>query len=1002
MHARLYWDAVDVHHDGGDVTGAGVESVIAPLADGTPDAAHGFDLLRELAPVDPADALAAGTVVGDYRIDTVIGHGGMGLVYRAIHVHDAGAVAIKVLRPLHSTNATSRLRFDREFEVARKLDHPHIVSVLSTGIFEERRYIVMRLIHGPSLANAKTMPVDEAGAREWCGRFATIARALNHAHASGIIHRDVKPSNVLVDKDGRLMLADFGIARTAEDDALTTTTAVVGTPVYMPPEQAGTSDDVDARSDVYSLGATIYHWFTGRPPFDVKQNYAATVHAIHKEHPAPVRTIAPFLPETLARVITRAMAKKPVDRYPDADALARDLDRVARGEPLEKPRNTRRERALLIALVATVLAFATTAAIVYPSWQRRLARIETESKYVENIASASALLGRGFPRRATEALDACPIELRNFEWHYLDRKLRPWTHTLAGVETVELAAYSSDEKSLALIGSGTLTIFDTDGWRRRTSVGIPSSPFGLAMAPSDGPAVIGYADGYVEIRHAGDGRVLKRFRAHTRHATQLAFAPDGTWFVSGGADGRTRVWSTSTGEPVREFAKHGGELKAVAVSHDGKRVITATWQGKAIVWQVATGQSLATLSAPRAPRFNGFAFSPDDRLIASVHFGGDLVGIWDAASGRRVHTLWHEGGHSHDPAFSRDGRRLVVAQQHLGLRAWNVEDWRPQPVTPSWASRTAGSGRFPLLTEKNACHVIDLAAGPVLPKGRYCLFHAVVARDGQSIFTSRDAGPVRRHWFDGRPPTRYPLTGPYRLELSPDGTTLFAAGTKGVVKVAVEKRTATPLDAHGTKIHRLTPSPDGRLLASASDSQVCVTHADSGKVVKRLPGRRVRAGLVFMNNATRIAGCSTDGTIRIWDLETGEQVGDAAVGALVFAFAVDAQQRRFATVGGDGAIRIFDCRTLVKLHEMNTGYLTQGIAFTPDGSRLLTLGYWDGLDVWDVRTGRRLLADRVEGIGRFNPGRFLAPDPSGLRFFSGGPDFRLQVWDGRPRGNGND
>jgi TolB-like protein/tRNA A-37 threonylcarbamoyl transferase component Bud32/Tfp pilus assembly protein PilF len=258
-----------------------------------------------------------------YRVERVIGEGGMATVYLAEDLKHKRKVAVKVMRPELAATLGSD-RFLREVEIAANLSHPHILPMYDSGEAEGVLYYVMPYVEGESLAarlkREGELPVPEALriARE-------VADALAYAHKRSIIHRDIKPANILLG-EGHALVADFGIARAleAESEAITRTGLAIGTPQYMSPEQATGAKDVDARTDLYALGAVLYEMLAGEPPFTGRSPQAVVARAL-TESPRPLASARQGLPAGLEAVVTRALAKRPVDRQATAAIMAEEL-----------------------------------------------------------------------------------------------------------------------------------------------------------------------------------------------------------------------------------------------------------------------------------------------------------------------------------------------------------------------------------------------------------------------------------------------------------------------------------------------------------------------------------------------------------------------------------------------------------------------------------------------------------------------------------------------------
>ncbi|MBL7223054.1 MAG: protein kinase, partial [Candidatus Brocadiae bacterium] len=277
------------------------------------------------APPSAGDPLI-GQTLGEFVIESVLGRGGMGAVYKGTQPSLGRSVAIKVLPERLASDASFIERFHREARAAAAINHPNIIEVYSIGKDKGHEYIAMELVDGESLRDVLRregrIPPDRA-----LELMKQVADALAVAHAQGILHRDIKPDNILLTKRGRAKVADFGLAKQTDTDvSITITGQTLGTPLYIPPE-AAQGAKLDARSDLYSLGATFYHLMAGRPPF--KGATAAELIIKHDQaRVAPLQQVAPDVAPAFARIIHRLLRKKPADRYPDGCALLEALQRV--------------------------------------------------------------------------------------------------------------------------------------------------------------------------------------------------------------------------------------------------------------------------------------------------------------------------------------------------------------------------------------------------------------------------------------------------------------------------------------------------------------------------------------------------------------------------------------------------------------------------------------------------------------------------------------------------
>lgn len=337
--------------------------------------------VEDIGPVDPAATL------GDFQLLRELGRGGMGVVYEAEQCSLGRRVALKVLPFAAMLDARQKRRFQNEAHAAAQLSHPHIVDVIGVGCERGVHYYAMRLIDGPTLAEVitelrrnqqngvKSQPtVHDSGLSTTSPRdyyrsvarlMADVAGALDYAHHAGVVHRDIKPSNILLDGRGNAWITDFGLARLETSPELTMTGDLLGTLRYMSPEQLlGNPAAVDQRTDIYSLGATLYELLTLRPVFETRDR-AMLSRAIAVEPPRPPRKLAKGLPVELESIVHKALEKNPADRYRTAGDLAEDLNRFLDHRPIRARRSRtiayaksfwRRHQVLLVAVLTTLLA----------------------------------------------------------------------------------------------------------------------------------------------------------------------------------------------------------------------------------------------------------------------------------------------------------------------------------------------------------------------------------------------------------------------------------------------------------------------------------------------------------------------------------------------------------------------------------------------------------------------------------------------------------------------
>jgi serine/threonine protein kinase len=368
--------------------------------------------------------------LGDYTLRRQIGRGGMGVVYEAWQHSMDRRVALKVLPAGVAADRKSFVRFMREAQTAGQLSHQNVVAVYSTGVEEGTPWYSMEYVEGQTLAQvlrrARQTDADTGDAETPFGKreeqqfylnlakaMAEVAEGLQHAHSRGVIHRDIKPSNLILDRNGCLRILDFGLARLEGQESLTSSGDFVGTPLYMSPEQARRRKiPIDHRTDVYSLGATVYEMLTLRPPFQGK-DHQDTLSQIIERDPREPRKLNPRVPRDLETIALKCLRKDLGDRYGTAEALAQDLRRFVRGDPIEaRPQATwerlarrmRRQRTALLAAAVFVLLGGLAGWLAYRSLESERARRLAEyprvvGEAVEKLSSGAFSLEVGQPAR---------------------------------------------------------------------------------------------------------------------------------------------------------------------------------------------------------------------------------------------------------------------------------------------------------------------------------------------------------------------------------------------------------------------------------------------------------------------------------------------------------------------------------------------------------------------------------------------------------------------------
>ena len=619
---------------------------------------------------------------GDYEIIREIARGGMGVVFEARQVSLNRTVALKMILAGQLANDTDVRRFHTEAEAAANLDHPGIVPIFEVGQHEGQHYFSMGFVEGQSLSQRLAdgpLPVREAA-----DLIRRVSDAIQYAHERGVIHRDLKPANILLDQNGNPRVTDFGLAKKVQGDSgLTGSGQIMGTPSYMPPEQAGAKrGEVGPAADVYALGGTLYALVTGRPPFQAATAMDTVIQVISDE-PVPPRRLNASIPRDLETICLKCLEKEPGKRYASAAALGEDLGRYLAGEPIVARPVTRSERAVkwarrkpaiaaLMGLVALVAAFGLGGVL----WQWRAAvkarnvaqareqdardaqakeRVQTELAKQQTELAEQRLYdvrmnfvqrywedynGNLFRQALDEQLPANQggIDRRGFEWFYWQRKISSGHITLKGhTGWVKSVAFSPDGQRLACASTnGTVTLWDTGtGQETLTLKGRTIGVFAVAFSPDGKRLATGSMTGSVKLWDTGNGRETPMpLKGHTVLVHSVAFSPDGRHLASAGGDGTVMVWDAGTGQETLTLKGHNGGVLSVAFSPDGKRLASGGGNGTVKVWDAGTAREVLAFKGHSAP-VSGVAFSPDGKRLASAS-NDQTVKVWDTGTGQEM------------------------------------------------------------------------------------------------------------------------------------------------------------------------------------------------------------------------------------------------------------------------------------------------------------------------------------------------------------------------------
>jgi eukaryotic-like serine/threonine-protein kinase len=969
-------------------------------------AAIAFDTTSDTCAAAVETGTASKRRLGGYELIEEIGRGGMGVVYRARQIGLDREVAVKALRQGPFADAGEVTRFRREAAAAASLRHPNIVAVHEVGEADGHTYFSMDLVRGPTLAELVRDGAMEPGRAARCVH--AIAEAVAAAHAQGILHRDLKPSNVIIDSDGEPRVTDFGLAKRLESAEATVTEQIAGSPAYMPPEQADPRQGgATVATDVYSLGALLYHLLTGRPPFQ-GETVSAILLQVQNAEPLAPRLLNPGLPRDLETISLKCLEKESSRRYASAQDLADELGRFLRNEAIvarpvssaERLVRWCRRKPAVASLAASVflLLVALSVGASIAAWRIEHAR---RGEHEERAKAIQANL------KLAESVSF--LELQRAEAFFRSGD--------ASLGLAHLAAVLRRDPSNRLAAERILSALLHRNWVVPSGKPLVQSEVvhSVAFSPGGQFVVSGGADQVARVWDAATRTEITHL-VHPDDVRDACFSPDETRVATACGDGYARIWNWRKGEVTVGPLKHDSFVMAVSFSPEGERIVTACGDGTATVWSTRTGESLLRLSGHK-DELRQAVFSPDGRLIATAGYDG-TVRLWNSRTGEAVGPVLRHNGWVLGAAFSPDGGRLATSSRDRTAMIW---DWATgAPLLPGFRHpdglndvRFDPTGRILATTGfDSTVRLWDTHSGELLSqpfRHHEQVNQASFSPDGHMLATAADDSTTAKDdstlkfWEIRLSET---LKEPMRhnsargeltwADFSEDGKRVVTTSSDATARIwdCPTARSTLPPLRHAAPVHRAYFSSDGRFLATAcSDGSTWIWDARTGV---RLKGPFQHAASVFFAAFSpddgRLVTASADGTARVWDIESEQPVtpplkhkGDVSVAR----FSPDGT--RVATASDDNSARVWrsskDGTPVTEI--LRHTDKVRDVQFSPDGHRVVTASMDNTARVWDVHTGktigRPLQHERTVQTAAFSP--------NGIWIVTASLDHTARVWD---------
>ncbi|MFH2000404.1 MAG: protein kinase, partial [Planctomycetota bacterium] len=942
-------------------------------------------------------ASEAGKRIGDFRILEEMGRGGMGVVYEAEQITMHRKVALKVLPPHLSMSRQAIQRFRREAEAGGRQAHPSIVSIYAVGEHEGIHFIAQEFVEGgATLADRlersrKTGSIPRGYFRETAMLVAKVADALHFAHATGVIHRDVKPSNILLARDGTPKVSDFGLARVEDALALSRSGDFAGTPYYMSPEQVSSRrSHIDFRTDIYSLGVTLYEMLTLSRPFEAETTQEVLKKVIFDE-PREPHKLSRRVPIDLSVICLKAMEKRPDQRYETMRAFMDDLNRYLSGDViLASPagagtriwRRVKRNPALSTAVgvaMATVFIL-----FMYVFWSYPVILDERNN----------AIRARDAKERQLKVSEG--LRLANQSTIMLPQN--PGLALLLGIE--------SSKRNPGLLANNA--VLQALKMCREIKALYHDDNVLDAIFTRDGRCILTVLEGKAAfLWDAGSFEPLAAFEGHGADLLTASFSPDNTKLITGSKDFTALVWDLHTCKSLVRLCGHTDRVKAVSFSPDSGRALTASADGSARIWDVNTGTTFFHLTGHTEP-LSDACFSPDGKTVVTAS-NDHTARIWDGDTGQTLFVLRGHSARTGSVRFSADGQHVITASDDCTARIWDTSTGKTIFVLRGHENEVLAACFSPDSTRAvtgsfdSTARIWDTATGETVAR---LVGHE---NDVRAVCFSPDSRRVATSSWDETARIWDATTGVEIMTLhghemsvesvcfSPDGMKILTGSRDATARLwdLESNRRIITLAGHGNIVLAAEFNPDGNRIATASmDETARIWDAQTGREIAAFKGHTHWVGTArFSPDGERLLTASWDGTAKVWDLGTGEpflhlEKHDGFIRTACFS----PDGTKVLTGGDDQKVRVWDAFTgalLLLLEEPEIKGLVNCVCFSPDSQRIAVAVRDPVVNIWQVETGERTAGlwghERLVRCARFSP--------DNEKLLTGSDDKTARLWE---------